>query len=187
MYKAAAALLDTTTDVNIRQKYNMYLATVPEADTEGGSLNHEPSVTLTAEGISKIYYTIDKEGASTGILYTEPVKITAGKHILRAVSVNQYGVFSEEKIIEFDITPGIPDMPEILPSGVNITKGTEITINAPEDCKIYYTWDGSEPTSRSYEYTAPMEAPEGNNILSVIVVDKYGQSSNVAKKNYIVN
>ena len=42
------------------------------------------------------------------------------------------------------------------------------------------------PTVNSDEYTEPITAPEGNNILSAIAVDKYGQISNIAKKNYIV-
>ncbi len=186
-YKDAAALLETTTDMNIREKYNMYIASPPEVSAAGGELHTEPLIELKAAGKGSIYYSIDKEDPYSGTKYTEPFKITAGSHVLRAVSVNQYGVVSAETKVIYDVTPGIPDMPEILPSGVNILTDTDITINAPEDCKIYYTWDGSEPTVYSIEYTGPMKAPEGNNILSVIVVDKYGQTSNIAKKNYIVN
>ena len=186
-YKCAAALLETTTDVNLREKYSAYLASPPDISVDGGRHTSEPEVELTASGNCKIYYTLDKEDPASGTEYTEPIIIPAGDHILRAVSVNQFGVTSSVTQIEYNVTPGIPDMPEILPSGVNIVLGTMITINAPEGSRIFYTWDGSEPTINSYEYQGPMQAPEGNNILSVIVVDKYGQTSNVAKKNYIVN
>nr|MCR4673659.1 chitobiase/beta-hexosaminidase C-terminal domain-containing protein [Lachnospiraceae bacterium] len=54
-----------------------------------------------------------------------------------------------------------------------------------EDASIYYTWDGSMPTTNSYKYTEPILVPEGNNVLSVIVVDKHGMTSNVVKGNYI--
>ena len=44
-------------------------------------------------------------------------------------------------------------------------------ITADEGCSIYYTWDGTDPTDTSARYTEPIEVPEGNNILSIIVVN----------------
>lgn len=57
----------------------------------------------------------------------------------------------------------------------------------PEDgCSIYYTWDGTDPTTASARYTEPFEVPEGNNVLSVLVVDKKtGLDSGVYRANFI--
>ncbi len=185
-YQKAADLLETTSDLNIREKYYMYIASPPVASLAGGMYNSEPLVELSAPGKVRIFYSIDQENPASGATYSEAVKIPAGNHILRAICVNQFGVGSKEIEIEYDITPGLPDMPEFLPSEVNIEADTQITIKAPANSRIYYTWDGSEPTVNSTEYTEPITAPEGNNILSAIAVDKYGQISNIAKKNYIV-
>ena len=185
-YQKAADLLETTSDLNIRDKYYMYIASAPEANLAGGMYKTEPMVELSAPGKVTIYYSIDQENPASGAKYSEAVKIPAGNHVLRAICVNQFGVGSKEIEIEYDITPGLPDIPEILPSEVNIEADTQITIKAPANSRIYYTWDGSEPTVNSEEYTEPITAPEGNNILSAIAVDKYGQISNIAKKNYIV-
>ena len=185
-YQKAADLLETTSDVNIRDKYYMYIASAPETNLAGGMYKSEPMVELSAPGKVTIFYSIDQENPASGATYSEAVKIPAGNHILRAICVNQFGVGSKEIEIEYDVTPGLPDIPEILPSEVNIKADTQITIKAPANSRIYYTWDGSEPTINSEEYTEPITAPEGNNILSAIAVDKYGQISNIAKKNYIV-
>jgi|GEM_PF-2043616 len=185
-YQKAADLLETTSDVNIRDKYYMYIASAPEADLGGGMYKSEPEVKLSAPGKVTIFYSIDQENPASGATYSEAVKIPAGNHILRAICVNQFGVESKEIEIEYDVTPGLPDMPEFLPSEVNVEADTQITIKAPANSRIYYTWDGSEPTINSTEYTEPITAPEGNNILSAIAVDKYGQISSIAKKNYIV-
>ena len=48
---------------------------------------------------------------------------------------------------------------------------TFVVITADEGCSIYYTWDGTDPTDTSARYTEPIEVPEGNNILSIIVVN----------------
>ena len=61
----------------------------------------------------------------------------------------------------------------------------EIYVKVPTGCKVYYTWDGTEPTVNSQQYTQPLTMPEGNNILSLVLVNQYGKSSNVLRCNYI--
>ena len=52
--------------------------------------------------------------------------------------------------IEFEA----PDAPEIDPDGGTFGAQTDITITVPENCKVYYTWDSSDPSAASTEYTA---------------------------------
>ena len=50
----------------------------------------------------------------------------------------------------------------------------------------YYTWDGSTPNRGSSRYTSPITVPEGNNILSVVLIDsKTNLSSDVYKGNFV--
>ena len=61
-----------------------------------------------------------------------------------------------------------------------------MTLTAEDGCSIYYTWDGTDPTTASARYTEPFEVPEGNNVLSVLVVDKTtGLDSGVYRANFI--
>ena len=61
-----------------------------------------------------------------------------------------------------------------------------VTIRAEADCDIYYTWDGTDPTRLSARYTGPVGIPEGNNILSVLVVNRInGLDSGVYRTNFI--
>ena len=58
-----------------------------------------------------------------------------------------------------------------------------ITSNTPDGI-IYYTWDGSDPNISSARYSGALTIPEGDNILSVIVVNKHGISSDVVRCSY---
>ncbi len=78
-----------------------------------------------------------------------------------------------------------PNAPHVVPSGGNFYGPQTITITVPEGCRVYYTWDGAEPTQESSQYTEPISMPEGNNVLSLILVDKYGMTSDVLKCNYV--
>lgn len=184
-YANAAKVLDLTTDKKFRNAYKKYIASSPGFSFEEGSYSHDINLEIKTDGKCKIYYSIDEENPKDGTLYKAPVTVKAGEHIVRAVSVNEFGVVSEETKAKFDIDPDKPDMPEINKPSGNISVDETIEISGPDGCKLYYTWDGSEPSAQSTEYTEPIKAPSGNNVLSVVAVDSYGQVSGVAKKNYI--
>ena len=58
-------------------------------------------------------------------------------------------------------------------------------MTAEDNCKIYYTWDGSDPDESSSEYTEPVEIPGGNNVLSVIAIDQTtGKCSDIYRNRY---
>ena len=58
-------------------------------------------------------------------------------------------------------------------------------ITVPENCKVYYTWDSSDPSAASTEYTAPIPVPEGNNVLSVIAIDQNtGKCSDIYRSRF---
>ena len=76
-------------------------------------------------------------------------------------------------------------MPQVTPdSGEYLTPQT-IHISVPAGCTAYYTWNGQNPTTASARYSGGISMPEGNNVLSVIVVDAYGNESSIQRVNYI--
>lgn len=51
---------------------------------------------------------------------------------------------------------------------------------------VYYTVDGSEPTTSSTKYTEPIQLSEGETTIKAIAVDKRGIPSMAEEKNYVV-
>ena len=62
-----------------------------------------------------------------------------------------------------------------------------VELSSSNDVTIYYTTDGTTPTTDSQAYTEPFSMPEGNIVVSAIAVDEHDLVSSVARKNYIVN
>ena len=94
-------------------------------------------------------------------------------------------MFGEEKQERFTIRLRKPETPRVTPSGGSFYAPSTIAVTVPEGCRVYYTWDGTAPTRESKQYTEPIGMPEGNNVLSLILVDKYGMASDVLKCNYV--
>ena len=87
---------------------------------------------------------------------------------------------------QYHVEENPPSYPSVSPDGGEIWGETYVTITAEENCSIYYTWDGSDPTEASAKYMEPLLVPEGNNVLSVLVVnDKNGLSSEIYRSNFI--
>ena len=71
------------------------------------------------------------------------------------------------------------------PDGGTFGAPTEVSITIPQNCKVYYTWDSTDPSAASTEYTSPIQIPEGNNLLSVIAIDQStGKCSNIYRSRY---
>ena len=174
------------TEDTIMGLFEEYQAKPPLFQTKGGTYEEEMQVELLSQGNCSIYYTADGSDPRNGREYREPIPLEPGKSIrIRAVSCNKYGVYGEEAEERFFVKLQKPDMPVVMPGGGSFYSPQTITVNVPEGCRVYYTWDGTEPTQESDQYAGPISMPEGNNILSLILVDRYGMVSDILKCNYI--
>ena len=110
----------------------------------------------------------------------------SGKYTIAAVCRNDKGIYSSVTYADFEIELAPPDFAEVSPDGGRFYEPTLVALTAEDGCSIYYTWDGTDPTTASARYTEPFEVPEGNNVLSVLVVDKKtGLDSGVYRANFI--
>lgn len=185
-YQAIEELGRNITDVEILELFEGYLAKPPVFQPEGGTYQEEIEVELTGDSDCRIYYTLDGSDPKEGTEYTGPILLESGKNLwIRAISCNKFGVYGEEEQERFTIRLKKPDTPHVTPSGGSFYAPQTIAVTAPEGCRIYYTWDGTAPTRESEQYTEPIGMPEGNNVLSLILVDKYGMASDVLKCNYV--
>lgn len=158
------------------------------ANLPGGEYHDYLSVELTSsQAGSVIYYTLDgSEPTVVSSVYVGPVVIEKiGVTVLRAVAVNEAGLSGEEYKAEYKISLVVPEAPAVTPDSGSYSYSQQIEITVPEGAAAYYTIDGTVPnpdTSALYEGSLTM--PIGNTIFSAIIVDKYGVSSQVSKKNY---
>lgn len=171
------------TNQKIIDLFNDHLVSAPVFSVDGGKYDDDVIIELHAK-TGKIYYTLDgSDPTEGGILYTEPFTLKEGTTTVQAVCEDGEKV-SEVIAKRYKISYADPEAPIVIPAGGSFTTPTTITVEVPEGASVYYTWDGTTPTQSSAKYTAPIDMMEGNNILSLLLVDKHGKTSNVSEYNY---
>ena len=104
---------------------------------------------------------------------------------LRAVCIDANGKAGFETDETYRITYTPPVNPVVTPESGFYYQPTSILIETDySNATIYYTWDEDIPTVYSNRYYGPIEMPVGNHILSVIVINEHGLSSDVLRFNY---
>lgn len=191
-YESIAALADGVDDIEILGLFTDYLVAVPVFSPVSGEYDEYLTVELTSLEDFDIYYTLNGKDPDTknGTRYDEKkdgiVLDEAGSYTIRAVCVNDKGILSEIAEAEYEISVSPPAFATVSPDGGQIDTATTVTMEAEENCSIYYTWDGTDPTEASLKYEGPVEIPTGNTVLSVLVVnDQTGLNSGVYRTNFI--
>ncbi len=185
-FESIHVLSETVDDMEVSKLFSKYVPEPPEFDIPEGIYEEAVSVRIMAQEGCEVYFTIDGSDPTQGIRYENPILIEPGQELqIRAIACNTYGIYSEEIEASFKVQIPIPEIPQVSPSGGSFYMPQEIYVKVPTGCKVYYTWDGTEPTVNSQQYTQPLTMPEGNNILSLVLVNQYGKSSNVLRCNYI--
>lgn len=171
----------------------------PTLNPAPGVYTTDQTVTLNTESGASIYYTTDGSMPTPGTakLYSaaEPIRVTAGHGVwIQAIAVNAKG---QSSVVEgaYSVDPaatGLAAPTFSHPSG-NYNTIIRVTLAQPiEGATLYYTLDGSIPTTKSIQYTKAIElmihetnAPDGNYQIKAIAVKK-GVSSPVATATYKV-
>lgn len=186
--EALTRLVRSYTGTNCEKYISEFIIDPPTASVKAGSYSDSFDLELyTFEG-GKIYYTIDNNEPTTrDELYRRPIKVDKGELMIKAVSVNEIGVMSKVVELKYIVDYKVPDAPQVTPMSGSYEAGSFVTIENLKDGEVaYYTIDGTIPTRESTKYEEPFEMPEGNTIVSVMIVNKYDLESSVIKRNYIV-
>ena len=185
---AIVKLCEEVTDPDILELFQEYMVTPPVFNYDSDTYEEYIDVELSAAEGYEIYYTTDKSNpiSSKGILYEKPIALDDTKdYEIRAVCVNEKGIYSEIVTKNYTINLPAPDMPTVTPNGGNYTEETLVTVEVPSGCTAYYTWDGTDPNITSAVYTEPFPVPEGNNVLSVLLIDnKTEKLSSIYRQYY---
>ncbi len=156
-----------------------YVTSKPSFDVSGGIYRDVIKVSISSPDKEDIFYTLNgRDPVEYGIRYDEPIEFDEeGEYQLKAVCVNDLGISSEVVSENYTIQFSKPAMPVVSPDGGSYISETYVTIKVPKGCTAYYLWGTSDPTTSSTKYKRPFKVPEGNNVLSVIVVNNKTQKS----------
>jgi hypothetical protein len=140
------------------------------------------SITITAIDGATIYYTTDGSYPTpSSSVYTAPVMVDNGT-TLKAIAVGTDTSWLTSRTYAYPSTA----TPKFSPGGKYITGPTSIVItSATQGAAIYYTTDGSEPTTSSTLYFSPISVNNGTVLKAMAAVGSYNPSS-VASVTYVV-
>lgn len=183
-YEAILKLKERAKGESVLTLFEDFQVKAPEFSMEPGI--YEDAIQVGLTGAGEIFYALNgKDPVAEGEAYTEPIALEEqGELRIKAVARSQHGIYSDAVEGVFQVRYGKPKMPKAKPDSGTFYEPTFIELSGAEGARIYYTWDGTDPTASSAEYLGPIEAPEGNNILSAILIDKHGLTSDVLKCNY---
>lgn len=171
-------------DESLSQLFEDYTVLPPEFGLEPGTYETAQTLMLTSTKDYQIYYTLDgSDPVTNGILYSSPLVLDEnGKtYLIKAVCMNRKKIYGVVKARSYTIRFPVPDMPIVTPDGGDFGIRTTVSITVPDGCSAYYTWDGSTPNIYSSRYTQPLLIPEGNHILTVVIIDN---STNLKSELY---
>ncbi len=170
---------------SIKDLFASYLLAEPQFGIEEGTYNEFMDLTITLAEPGEIYYTLDGSKATQeSTRYEAPISLQEGKTVVHAIAVTQSGKVSDEVVKTYEIVLETPKAPGISPESGKFSEATRIELTIPEGATAYYTTDGSVPTEKSKTCGTSLSMPIGNNIISVMYIDKNKKMSEVVKRNY---
>ena len=163
-------------------------AAAPTFSPNGGSFGTAQSVTISdATPGAAIYYTIDgSTPSSSSTVYSTPVVI-AKTETLKAIAVASGYDNSAVASASFTLNLAQAAKPVISPNGGTFTTVQSVTItDTTSSASIYYTTDGTTPTSSSNLYSAPLTVSSSETITAIAEASGYNDSS-IAAASFTIN
>ena len=159
----------------------------PSVSVLGGSFDKEFELTMSADEGAKIYYTVNSKSTpmEDGILYTEPVYLEEGTWRIQLVAAKD-GMFSNVNTQTYIVNKPNPDAPKANLQPGTYDKVRQVSLRASKDVvAIYYTIDGTAPTTESKLYEGPIQLRVGKTTLRAIAVNSEGKVSNEMVEEYV--
>lgn len=178
--------LDEKKEVKLDYLFAEYIIPDPKFEIKSTDLQPGDEVEILMASDENVYYTMDgTDPKEEGKVYYIPISLPEGETTIRAIATNALGYYSRE-VSTTVYTDNIYDlaMPALYPESGEYNLVTYVKVDVPNGCTAYYTWDGTNPTVNSAKYETGIEMPVGNNVLSVMLVDEYGNVSPVKTGYY---
>ncbi|HWM67498.1 MAG TPA: chitobiase/beta-hexosaminidase C-terminal domain-containing protein [Steroidobacteraceae bacterium] len=166
-------------------------ATTPTFSPGAGSYSAPQTVTITdATPNARFFYTTNGTTPTTASTqYTVPITVSASEN-LQAIAVFDGLTNSDVGSASYSITSSGPTMtaqPTFAPVAGTYTVAQSVTISdATPGATIYFTTDGTTPTTASTVYTGPISV-SASETLEAVAVASGDTPSTVASASYIIN
>ena len=175
---------NTQTDIWLEE---VTAVAAPIFSTEAGAVEKGTTVTLTTTTVgATIYYTMGANPAdptSSSTAYTSAITINEATTI-KAVAIK--GEDKSSVITAAYTIKKVEDPTFSIKSGTAVTAGTPVELETETGgATIHYTTDGSDPTSSSPTYSAPISINSNVTIKAIAVKDNW-DNSDVASATYTV-
>src|SRR5207237_411381 len=161
-------------------------AAPPALSPGGGTFTSSVSVTLTdSTPGATIYYTTDGSTPTTSsAAYTGPITVTTTQTI-KAIAVASG--YTTSAVASGTYTIQVPAAtPALSPSGGTFTSSVTVTLtDSTPGATIYYTTDGSTPTTSSTPYSGPITVTTTQTIKAIAAAPGYTTSA-VASGTYTI-
>ena len=159
-------------------------AALPGFSPAPGTYSSAQSVTVTdSTPDATIYYTTDGS-TPTSTKYTGPISVSTTTTINAIATATGYG---QSLMATATYTILIAAAPTFSPGYGTYTAVQSVTLmDTTSSATIYYTTDGSIPTTSSTRYTGPISVSTTTTINAIATATGYGQSP-VATATYTIN
>ena len=181
-------LINNSNDSTLALRYSEYVSISPTFSLESGTYIEPDPIKLSAPGDGKIYYTVDGSNPTEESLpYMGPIPLETGTTVISAIYINENGIVSDVVSNTYNVELDVPDVPQLLVESGTLSIPELVGVTAPEDQRVFYTTDGSVPTTESKEYTTPMLMPLGKSTFIFIAESSNGLLSDPISANYNLN
>ena len=166
----------------VQYNANDPLASAPTFSPAAGTYTSPQEVTISdSTPNATIYYTIDGSAPTTNSnLYGGAIAIPSGTETINALVVASGYAPSSVASAAYTINVTEPQAatPTFNPNGGTFTSAQSVTISdTTPNALIYYTTDGSTPTTSSTQYSNPISVPTTETIQAVAAASGYTNSS----------
>jgi hypothetical protein len=153
-------------------------AATPAIAPATGTYTSAQTVTITdATSGTTIYYTTDGSQPSTSSLqYTAPFTVTATESVTAMAAASGYANSATANSV-ITISESAAATPVISPATGTYTAAQTVTItDGTSGASIYYTTDGSQPTTASAKYSSPFAVSSTTTVNAIATASGYTTS-----------
>ena len=158
----------------------------PTFSVPGGVYSTPQTVSLVNDAnVNFVYFTTDGTTPTlSSAVYVNPIPITSTT-TLKAVAINQAFLQSPLTTVTYTIVPAAAT-PAFSPAGGTYLSAQSVTItDSTTGATIYYTTDGSTPTTSSTAYSSPITVSSDETLQAIATATGYASSA-IASAVYII-